>query len=220
MAALVLTYCVITKDTFRIERLYYLISTLLKEDPLATSEARNIVLASLPELEENLGRVEHSILEMDDQRDFYSISIEEQKSYFVDMAKNLGMDPDDPESEFGHIVEMALKNYDPTDIMINCASLFVHYRPGGIIAQSLRMHSAGGMHLLICLKHGHAQGTGNLLTQLYDNSEGPDLGFSFKQQSCDNCSDCNRRSEDWSWSLKWYESAVEENKELLNKYKF
>jgi hypothetical protein len=220
MALLVMTYCVITKDFFKIERLYFLISTLLKEDPSATLEARNLILSNLPEIEETLNAIEQSILKIEDHRDFHSLTIEEQKSYFTDMAKNLGMDPDDPESEYGHIVYMGLKNYDPSSIMRNCESLFVHYRPGGLIAQSLRMHSTGGMHLLVCLKHSYAQGTGNLLTRLYDNSEGPDLGHSFKQQNCDKCSDCNPRPEDWSWSLKWYESAVEENRDILNKYKF
>jgi hypothetical protein len=36
MASLVMTYCVITNDIFKVERLYYLISTLLKEDKEAT----------------------------------------------------------------------------------------------------------------------------------------------------------------------------------------
>lgn len=220
MALLVMTYCVITEDFFKIERLYLLMSTSLKGDPQATVEARKLILSSLPDVEEALDAIEKSILDIDDNRDFYSISIEEQKAYFTNMAKNLGMDPDDPESEYGHIVDMGLKNYDPSSIMRNCESLFVHYRPGGIIAQSLRMHSTGGMHLLVCLKHGHAQGTGNLLTLLYDDSDGPDFGHSFKQQNCDKCSDCKPRSEEWSWSLKWYEVAVEKNKDILSKYKF
>lgn len=220
MALLVMTYCVITEDFFKIERLYLLMSTLLKEDPKATVEARKLILSSLPDFEEALDAIEKSILDIDDNRDFYSISIEDQKAYFTNMAKNLGMDPDDPESEYGHIVDMGLKNYDPSSIMRNCESLFVHYRPGGIIAQSLRMHSTGGMHLLVCLKHGHAQGTGNLLSLLYDDSDGPNFGHSFKQQNCDICSDCKPRSEEWSWSLKWYEAAVEENRDILSKYKF
>lgn len=220
IALLVMTYCVITNDFLKIERLYFLISTLLKEEQSANLEARKLILSSLPELEEVLNGIEQSILEVDDHRDFYSLTIEEQKTYFADMAKNLGMDPDDPESKFGHIVDLGLKNYDPSSIMRNCESLFVHYRPGGIIAQSLRMHSTGGMHLLVCLRHSYAHGTGNLLTQLYNNSGGPDLGHSFKQQNCDKCSDCKPRPEDWSWSLKWYKNAVEENKELLSKYKF
>ncbi|MAZ88375.1 MAG: hypothetical protein CL693_12100 [Cellvibrionaceae bacterium] len=220
MASLVMTYCVMTKDFFKVERLYFLISTLIKEDQKAAKEVRKIILSSLPEMEDGLDELEQSVLDMSEHKDFYSLSIEEQKSYFLDMAKNLGMDPDDSESEFGHIVKMGLENYDPTRIMKNCGSLFVHYRPGGLIAQSLRMHSAGGMHLLVCLKHGHAQGTGNLLTLLYDDSDGPNFGYSFRHQNCDKCSDCKPRSEDWSWSLKWYENAVEENKEFLNKYKF
>jgi hypothetical protein len=220
MASLVMTYCVITKDIFKIKRLYFTISTLLKEYQEATKEVRSVILSSLPELEGVLDGLESAVLEANEHQDFYSISIEEQKSFFVDMAKNLGMDPDDSESEFGHIVSMGLKNYDPSNIMRSCESLFVHYRPGGIIAQSLRMHSAGGMHLLVCLKHGHAQGTGNLLTLLYDDSDGQNLGYSFKQQNCDKCSDCQPRSGDWSWSLKWYAAAVEENRDFLKKYKF
>lgn len=130
------------------------------------------------------------------------------------------MDPDDPESRFGHVVAMGLKNYDPTDIMKNCESLFVHFRPGGLIAQSLGMHSAGGVHLLVCLKHRYAGGTSNMLSELYDNSGGPDFTHGFKQKNCDKCPDCKPRKEGWSWNLKWYDGAVEENKELLLKYKF
>lgn len=219
-ASFVMTYCVITNDFFKIERLYYLLSTLLNEDWTATMEVRSVILSSLPELESNLDEIERNVLEMSKHKDFHSLSIEEQKAYFVSMAKNLGMDPDDLEDEFGHIVKIGLENYDPSSIMRNCESLFVHYRPGGFIAQSLGMHSAGGMHLLVCLKHGHAQGTGNLLTSLYDDSKGPNLGYSFKHQHCDKCSDCIPRPKDWSWSLKWYETAVAENTEFLSKYKF
>ncbi|MDU2303370.1 MAG: hypothetical protein E7D73_05040, partial [Klebsiella sp.] len=87
-------------------------------------------------------------------------------------------------------------------------------------ATSLRMHSLGGMHLLICLKHRHAQGTGNLLSQLYDSTGSYDFGNSFKQSNCDNCTDCKPREDGWSWSLKWYSKEVERYKDLLNKYKF
>jgi hypothetical protein len=220
MSLLIMTSCVITKELHKIERLYFLISTLLKDNSSATKESRELIISKFPDLEERLNEIEQSIKEEESKKDFYSLSIEEQKFYFSDTAKNLGMDPDDPDSEFGRVVAMGLKNYDPTNIMKNCEELFVHYKPGGIIAQSLRMHSAGGMHLLICLKHGQAQGTGNLLSMLYDNTGGPDFGFSFKQRHCDKCSDCNPRSDNWSWDLKWYENAVKSNLETLKKYKF
>lgn len=54
MALLVMTYCVTTKDVFKIERLYRLMSTSLKEYPTATQEARELILSSLPEFEEAL----------------------------------------------------------------------------------------------------------------------------------------------------------------------
>lgn len=219
MAILVMAYCVITEDFFKIERLYRLMSTFLKENPNATAEARELILSSFPGFKKALDSTEKSILDINDNQDFYALSIEKQMAYFTDMAKNLGMDPDDPESEFGQVVEMGLRNYDPTSIMRNCENLFVHYRPGGIIAQSLRMHSAGGMHLLVCLKHGYAQGTGNLLTLLYDDSDEQNLGYSFKQQNCDKCSDSKPRPDDWSWNIRWYEAAVEEHRDTLIKYR-
>ena len=220
MSFLIMTSCVITKELHKIERLYFLISTLLKNDSSATKESRKLIISKFPDLEERLNEIEQSIEDTESKKDFYSLSIEEQKFYFSDTAKNLGMDPDDPKNELGRVVAMGLKNFDPTNIMKNCEELFVHYKPGGIIAQSLRMHSAGGMHMLICLKHGQAQGTGNLLSMLYDNTGGPDLGFSFKQQHCDKCSDCNPRPNNWTWNLKWYENAVKSNIETLKKYNF
>ena len=220
MSLLIMTSCVITKELHKIERLYFLISTLLKDNSSATKKSRELIISKFPDLEGRLNKIEQSIREDESKKDFYALNIEEQKFYFSDTAKNLGMDPDDPDNESGRVVAMGLKNYDPTNIMRNCEELFVHYKPGGIIAQSLRMHSTGGMHMLICLKHGQAQGTGNLLSMLYDNTGGPDLGFSFKQQHCDKCSDCNPRPYDWSWNLKWYENAVKNNLETLKRYNF
>ena len=215
-----MTYCVITKDFFKIERLYFLISISLKEKLTATKDVRDLIISNLPELETLLNEIEQEVRHINDHRDFDSLTIEEQKSYFLSMAKNLGMDPDDPENELGRIVDTGLKNYDPTCIIKNCENLFAYYRAGGIVAKSLRMHSAGGMHRLICLKHRYAMGTGYLLTQLYNNVNGPDFGYSFKQQCCDKCLDRKPRPDNWSWSLKWYQSALEEHRELLNKYKF
>lgn len=216
MLHLVMRYCIISKDIFKIEQLYYFVVWQLK----TRSQIRELIISSFPELEKILIQIEKSIQELNIEKNFYDLSVEEQKSYFLNRAKNLGMDPDDPENEYGQFVALGLKNYNPTNIMKNCKSLFVHYRPAGLIAQSLGMHSAGGMHLLICLKHGYCQGTGNLLTYLYDNTDGPYLGYSFKQQHCENCTNCEPRELDWNWNLKWYENSLKENSKLLSKYKF
>lgn len=216
MVFLIMQYCIISKDVFKIEQLYYFIAIQLK----SKSRIKELIISSFPKLKNRLIQIEKSIEELNIEKNFNDLSIEEQKSYFLDKAKNLGMDPDDPENKYGQFVALGLKNYDPTSIMKNCKSLFVHYRPAGLIAQSLGMHSAGAMHLLICLKHGYCQATGNLLTYLYDNTDGPNLGLSFKQQHCENCTDCESREKNWNWSLSWYKESVTKNEELLNKYKF
>lgn len=220
MALLVMTYCVISKDLGKIEKIYKLTATLLKNNPHATQPYREIILSTYPDLSETLTKIEQNVVRNFEQKDFFDITIEEQKEYFRSMAKSLGFDPDDPKGEHYHFLKVGFENYDPTEIMKNCEHLFVHYRPGGIYAQSLRMHSLGGMHLLICLKHKHAQATGNLLSQLYNNSGGYDLGNSFKQLNCDKCSDCKPRPDGWSWSLKWYSNETEIHKALLKKYRF
>lgn len=220
MSLLVMRYLVITNDCIKIRQLYYLIAVQVNDGQCSIREAKNLILSALPELEDDLYKIENSILNRDDDRDFFDLTIEDQKSYFSDMAKNLGMDPEDPNSEYGYIVAMGLENYDPSSIMKNCESLFVHYRPAGMIAKSLQMHSAGGIHLLVCLKHGYAQGTGNSITKLYDNTGGPNQGFSFRRQFCDICSDCKPREKSWSWSLRWYIKAVNKNLAFLRKYSF
>lgn len=219
LSSLVMTYCVISGDINKTERLYLLLSASLKDNPDATKNAREIILSSIPEFNQVLNEMEQYVINLNSQEDFFSLSIQEQKNYFLSMAKNLGLDPDDTEGEHYKFMKIGFANYDPTIIMKNCESLFVHYRPGGLLAQSLRMHSLGGMHMMICLKHGHAQGTGNLLNMLYDNTGGPDFGHSFKQSFCDKCSDCRPRNDDWSWTLGWYERAVEKHSSLLDKYK-
>lgn len=201
----------------RAERLY----SLALHTNLHSSKERDALKASLSSISsiaiQTLEAVERShkpIVE----RDFISISTEEQMSYFKDTARNMGMDPDDIKSQMGQIVSMALKNYDPTEILINCEHLFVHYKPGGIIAQTLQMHSAGGMHLLVCLKHRHVQGTGNLLKNLYlPPSNMPMPGF--KKSYCESCSDCSPRPSSWEWSLAWQLTEVSKHIDFLDLFK-
>lgn len=220
VSLLTMSYFIIAKDFYRIERLYYMVLVSLRGDHSLICEYRQLVLSQSPDMEANLDGIEKSIGDAGGQVDFYSLTPSEQKFYFSDVAKKLGMDPDDPDNEYGRIVSNGLKNYDPTLIMKNCESLFVHYRGGGIIAQSLGMHSAGGMHLIVCLKYGYVQGTGYLLTQLYDDAGSSNLGFGFKQNYCNKCSNCEPRQADWEWSLKWYIEELPKYKELLEKYKF
>lgn len=213
-----LHYGIQTNNTYQVTRLFHQMAS----DPSRTAlreDAREIIIEKMPNLSTTLAEIEDHCRSRLNPTSFIDASIDEQKSYFVEMAKNLGMDPDDTDDDLGQIVSVALSNYDPTDIMKECTHLFIDYRPAGIVAQSLQMHSAGGMSLLICLKHKFAMGTGGYLKDLYHGIPAASE-YSFKNKHCKNCKDCSPRTEEWHWSLKWYHEAAETNKKIIETYRF
>lgn len=215
---LVLHYCLLTNNSYYTQRLFHLIAAE-PNNATAILEAKSLITQNIPELQHELLRIEDECKKYQDPSSFLDASTEEQKRYFIETAKNLGMDPDAPDDLLGQVLAIALSNYDPSEIMKECEHLFVHYRPGGIVAQSLQMHSAGGMTLLVCLKHKHAMGTGGSIKELYFGTP-PVSNLSFKTEHCERCTDCSPRPKDWAWTLKWHFETAENNKAIVDMYKF
>ncbi|WP_153772791.1 DUF4365 domain-containing protein [Pseudomonas sp. MNR3A] len=218
LSSLVLHYCVYTNNTYYTQCIYRLIAS----DPENTKtkpEAKAFIIKNLPELSPALGRIEEECKKVLNPTSFLDASVDEQKKFFIDMAKNLGMDPDDPNNELGEIVSLALANYDPSEIMKTCEHLFVDYRPGGIVAQSLQMHSAGGIKLLICLKHKYAMASGGSIKDLYLGTHSVPA-LSFENKHCQNCNDCSPRPSEWKWSFKWHYEIRNLNKDIIDTYQF
>lgn len=212
-----LTYAFLIGNTDRAGRLYALTLHARLFDANETAILKQQLSSTHPSASTVLD-AEEAKYDPDEKVSFLDFSSDEQKKYFRDTARDMGMDPDDPDNVMGQIVARGLQNYDPTDILINCEHLFVDYRPAGMVAQSLRMHSAGGMHLLLCLQHKYARGTGHLLSELYNSSnQGPLRGF--KQDHCQNCTDCSPRAPGWKWSLAWQWEERPKHEALLNKFK-
>ncbi|WP_060483933.1 DUF4365 domain-containing protein [Pseudomonas sp. NBRC 111123] len=218
LSSLVLHYCVFTNNTYYIQCIYRLIASDPKNSQ-TKPEAKAFIIKNLPELSPTLERIEEECKKFLNPTSFLDASIDEQKKFFIDMAKNLGMDPDDPNNELGDVVSLALANYDPSEIMKSCEHLFVDYRPGGIVAQSLQMHSAGGMTLLICMKHKYAMATGGSIKDLYLGIHSSPA-HSFENQHCKNCNDCSPRPNDWKWSFKWHYEIRNLNMDIINTYQF
>ncbi|HGY9608537.1 DUF4365 domain-containing protein [Vibrio harveyi] len=214
----VLTYVAITEDYRKIEQLYLMLNVQSELKSIIKFDARSLIIEKLPEANDLLERLDDVMKANDSSPKFYDASVEEQKRFLTDLAKNLGVDPDDKDCELGQIVARGLVNYDPTNVIGHCEHMFVDYRPGGIVAEQLHMHSAGGMHLLVCLKHGYAAGTGNILLQAFDNDKAPAFAQGFKQQHCDKCNDCMPRDGEWVWSLRWQHSERAKYSKILNKY--
>lgn len=210
---LVFGYCSLVGETDKAAALYRM---LIRSD-ITLEQITKIkgVVAFNQALVARFDELDVELALTDIEENFLELSVLEQKKYLASSAKHLGMDPDDPDCMFGGIVARGLANYDPYEIIKNCESLFVSYRPGGIVAQTLGMHSAGGMHLLVCLKHMHVAGTGNLLSPLYDNDSEQEFLRGFKQVHCDSCKDCKPRSSEWRWSLQWQHESEVKNKEIL-----
>ncbi|GGQ06698.1 DUF4365 domain-containing protein [Shewanella litoralis] len=214
----VLMYSSIVGDMRKVEQLYLITNLQSELKAIVKFDVRELILEHCPNAQELLDALDNVMAGQEKSKPLIESSIDEQKHFFADMAKNLGMDPDNKECTFGQIVARGLKNYDPTDVIGHCEHMLVDYRPGGIVAQQLRMHSAGGMHLLVCLKHKHVMGTGNLLIKAFDEPNGPEFVLGFKQKYCDHCSDCSPREDEWCWSLKWQQEERTKYQDWLNKF--
>ncbi|CAH6876035.1 conserved hypothetical protein [Vibrio chagasii] len=215
----VLMYSSIVSEMRKIEQLYLMVNLQSELKTIVKFDVRSVIIEHCPSSEELLDALDNVMASKDEPKPLFEASIEEQKQFFTDMAKNLGMDPDDPASREGQLVAIGLANYDPTDIIGHCEHMFVDFRPGGMIAQQLGMHSLG-MPVMTCLKHKHTRGTGNLLIKVFDNSKGSGFALGFKQNHCDKCSDCSTRADDWVWNLKWQYEERKKHAEWLDKIGF
>lgn len=219
MLHIVFMYSSVVNEMRKIEQLYLMVNLQSKLKNIVKFDARSLIIKHCPNAENLLNALDNEMASKEESKDLFEASIEQQKQFFTYMAKNLGMDPDDPASREGQFVAIGLANYDPTDIIGHCEHMFVDFRPRGMIAQQLRMHSLGAP-IMTCLKHKHTRGTGNLLIKVFDNSKGPELSLGFKQNHCDKCSDCSPRGDDWVWNLKWQYEERKKHAEWLDKIGF
>ncbi len=69
------------------------------------------------------------------------------------------------------------------------------------------------------LTQNNLQARGWSLTEAYDQDSEHDFLQGFKQQHCNQCSDCTLRQNDWKWSLKWHHEEASNHKALLGKFR-
>jgi hypothetical protein len=219
MLCTVLIYASKANELFKVNQLYLMTNLNSELKSSIQTDIRSLVLEHCPNAEQMLNSLDGRISNHKAPAPFIDSSVEDQKAFFTDLAKGLGMDPDDTSSRYGQFIAIGLANYDPTNVIGHCEHMFVDYRPRGMIAQQLRMHSFG-MPLLICLKHEHVTGTGGRLIELFDNPNGPEFLLGFKQTYCDKCSDCKPRPDDWSWNLTWQQEERTKHQDWLNKIDF
>ena len=138
---------------------------------------------------------------------------EDEIKFFRDRAKALGMNPDDPENEFGKIIKQGLIDYNPERVLKNCKHLLVFpSNARGIPARMVGIPTAA-MKWIYCTKKGYAAG-GWALDEIYDSSIPK---FSFKEQYCKNCSEKCPRDESWKWSSSWQNAQLSKHQDIITK---
>jgi hypothetical protein len=159
-------------------------------DTISTIPAEASRVDAEQRFERNLRRYRGEKLEGD-------IRVTPQQAY-ESMAAALGIDLSDPNDRIARLVRIGIADYDPTRVLRNCEHLFISLGPHGLIADRLRLPSAGSK-LIHCVPH---QQTIQSLTLdgAYE---------SFKRQYCDQCPDASPRPPGWQWSEQWQQ---EENK--------
>ncbi len=90
---LVLMYVASDRDYHKLERLYFITAHLGLKDREKLDHPKKLILSALPESEDLLLFIEKKVKELNNERDFYDLSVEEQKEFFIDMAKKLGNGP-------------------------------------------------------------------------------------------------------------------------------
>lgn len=174
------------------------LSELIKSDTI-----RQSVIETIGRFQSSLG---DSVADWSDK---------EEVEFFRERAKALGMDPDDPNNEFGRIINQGLKDYNPERVLRDCEHLLVFpSRAQGIPARMVGLPTAA-MKWVCCKQKGHAIG-GWSLDDIY---ESPLPVHGFKAEYCSECTLQKARAEDWKWSSKWQNEELEKNKDFVAKIK-
>jgi hypothetical protein len=118
--------------------------------------------------------------------------LETQKQIYSGMAKSMGIDLNDPADMLAEIVNIGIKDLDPTRILRRCRHLYFALGSSGLPARMLMLHTAGSK-TLFCTLHGY--GLSSLsLDSLYE---------SLHNDHCAKCKNHEPRPEGWKWTRSW-----------------
>jgi hypothetical protein len=104
------------------------------------------------------------------------------------MAAAIGIDLSDETDPIAQLVRTGIADINPERVMRDCQHLSVRLGSGGIVADGLRLPTAGSK-ILRCAIHGHGIGSMSL-----DRAH-----QAFKTRYCDQCAERSPRPVGWVW---------------------
>jgi hypothetical protein len=117
---------------------------------------------------------------------------ETDKQIYAGMSKSLGIDLDNPDDMLSEIVNIGIRDLDPTRVLMQCRHLYLAIGSSGMPARMLMLPTAGSK-TLYCTLHNH--GLASLsLDYIFE---------SFRNEHCAKCKDQEPHPAGWKWTRSW-----------------
>ena len=130
------------------------------------------------------------------------------RQIYENMATSVGIDLKDPRDPRAILVNIAIRDLDPSRVLRQCRHFFGWLGLATPIALQLRLPTAG-TKVLHCLRHGYTV-EGMALDSVYS---------SFKRRHCDSCPDREARPREWEWTEAWQKAENEAHGEIVKRWR-
>ena len=130
-----------------------------------------------------------------------------ERQVYENMASSLGVDLNDGKDPISRIVKIGIDDLDPSRILVKCEHIFITLGPRGMVADILKMPTAG-YKILHCDLHGCAV-EGLSLDGAYNL---------FQEKFCDKCADCSPRPPSWIYSDVWQQEENVRHADYMKRF--
>lgn len=129
-------------------------------------------------------------LTIEDNKDKEDLDVEKQ--IYIGMAQSMGINIEDPDDKIAQIINIGLRDLDPTRVLKTCDKLYISPSSSGVPARMLFLPTAGSK-TLYCTLNGYGIG-GLSLDSVYKM---------FKEEYCSKCKKESPHPRRWKWSRVW-----------------
>ena len=158
------------------------------EDKIKKIEDAQIQRETLLQTKEHFEKAKQLIIE--DNKDKEDLDVEKQ--IYIGMAQSMGINLEDPDDKIAQIINIGLRDLNPTRVLKNCDKLYVSSSSSGVPARMLFLPTAGSK-TLYCTLNGYGIG-GLSLDSVYKM---------FKEEYCSKCKKESPHPRRWKWSRLW-----------------
>ncbi|MBA7621406.1 hypothetical protein ES703_28768 [subsurface metagenome] len=130
------------------------------------------------------------------------MDITEEQEYFRRHAQALGIPVDKPEDQLSQLVNIAIEDLNPENVLKNCEYLYVKIVNVSSVGELLNLPTMGNKQIL-CLRCGY-QIEGFSLERVF---------MRFEEVYCSKCKDKKPMAKSWKWSREWQQLQDEKMKD-------